>query len=295
MAPGNPRDSSARPAPIRRTRLVRWLGLLCITYICIVGLFMWFEESLIFPAPRYPSGDWVAEHVDREEVHFRSADGVPLHGWYFDHPSPKAHILYCHGNAEHVAYLGDYLSQLAQELDVAVFVFDYRGYGRSAGQPNESGVLADGQAALEWLASRAGIAPSQAVLVGRSLGGAIAIDLAATNGARGLILENTFSSIPDVAASHYPWLPVRLLMRTRFDSVSKIGRYRGPLLQCHGDCDEIVPFRCGRALFDAAGGEQKRFLSVRGGGHNDPPSPEYRQAVSEFLDSLVDHSAVVDD
>src|SRR5208283_3409033 len=117
---------------------------------------------------------------------------------------------------------------------VSVLVFDYRGYGKSEGKPDEPGVLADARAARTWLAQKSGVAENRVVLMGESLGGAVAVDLAA-DGARALILENTFSSMADVAAFHYPWAPVRLLMRTQFNSAAKIRSYRGPVFQSHGD------------------------------------------------------------
>src|SRR5439155_9610288 len=110
-------------------------------------------------------------------------------------------------------------------------VFDYRGYGKSEGVPTEEGLLRDAQAARRWLAQRTGVRESQMVLMGRSLGGAVAVHLAAEGGARGLILESTFSSLPDVAAEHLPWLLPYWMMTQRFDSAEKIKRYQGPLLQ----------------------------------------------------------------
>jgi uncharacterized protein len=143
-------------------------------------------------------------------------------------------------------------------------------------------VLADARAARAWLANRAGVPPQQIVLMGESLGGAVAVDLAA-DGARALIVENTFSSMPDVAAHHYPWAPVRLLMKTRFDSATKIRDYHGPLFQSHGDRDSIVPLEFAKRLFDAAN-EPKQFLLVQGGDHNDFRPPEYYDKLREFLE-----------
>jgi fermentation-respiration switch protein FrsA (DUF1100 family) len=111
------------------------------------------------------------------------------------------------------------------------------------------------------------------------------VDLAARDGARGLVLENTFSSLPDAAASHFKLLPVRRLMTTRLDSAAKIRDYHGPLLQTHGDADRVIPFELGKRLFEAAN-EPKQFVAVPGGGHNDPPSREYLQALDRFLDDL---------
>mgnify|MGYP001953384324 CR=1 FL=1 len=105
------------------------------------------ENKLIFPAPKYPSGDWNPNWLQYEDVDFKSVDGTALHGWFLDHPNPNAYLLYCHGNGEHVAYTASILDELRSTLDVAVFVFDYRGYGRSDGSPHEAGILADGEAA----------------------------------------------------------------------------------------------------------------------------------------------------
>jgi hypothetical protein len=117
------------------------------------------------------------------------------------------------------------------------------------------------------------------------MGAGVAVDLAAADGAVGLVLESAFTSLPDVAAVHYPWMPVRLLMRTRLDSLAKIASYHGPLLQSHADADEIVPIELGRRLFEAAN-EPKRFIVIEGGGHNDPQSEGYYSELAEFLESL---------
>jgi hypothetical protein len=145
--------------------------------------------------------------------------------------------------------------------------------------------LSDARAARAWLANRARVAESQIVLVGESLGTGVAVDLAAVDGARGLVLISAFTSLPDAAASHYPWLPVRLLMRNRLNSLAKIGDYHGPLLSVHGDADTIVPFALGRRLFEAAN-EPKRLVVAHGSDHNDPPTAEFYEAVDQFLGSL---------
>ena len=157
--------------------------------------------------------------------------------------------------------------------------------GGARASPNEAGILADARAARRWLAAREKIAERDVVLMGESLGGAVAVDLAARDGARALVLESTFTSLPDVAAYHYPWLPVRWAMRTRFDSLSKIGDYHGPLLKAHGDADTIVPMRFGRRLFEAAN-EPKKFLVMPGHDHNDGMPAEYYDDVAKFLDQL---------
>jgi fermentation-respiration switch protein FrsA (DUF1100 family) len=255
-------------------------------YLLILGLSMWLEGLLIYPTWQIPSGDWEPTDFTYRDVSFPSADGTSLHGWYFEHDQPVAHVLYCHGNGENVAHLGSYMDELREKYHISLFAFDYRGYGRSQGRPAEPGIIADGLAAQQWLAKEAGIDEDRIVLWGRSIGGAIAVQVAAQQGARGLILERTFSRLTDVAAHHYPWLPVRSLLRNRYDSLAHIRTFRGPLLQSHGTDDEVVPFELGKQLFEASQAEPKRFVAIQGGTHNGPSSKEYYTELREFLESI---------
>ena len=274
-----------RAGSIALSWLFKALRMVTLAYFGVLLVMLFLENWLIYPAPRYPDGDWEAAHLPHEDVHFTSADGTRLHGWFVEHPQPRAVVLYCHGNGEHIAYNDQFLKMLRDKLRVSVFAFDYRGYGRSEGQPFETGILADAEAAQAWVATRTGLAPTDIVLMGRSIGGGVAVHLASKNGARGLILESTFSSLPDVAARQFPWLPVRWLMKNRYDSRRKIADYRGPLLQSHGDCDELVPMQLGKELFAAAAGP-KEFYCVGGGDHNCMQPPDYYRKLDEFLGSL---------
>jgi fermentation-respiration switch protein FrsA (DUF1100 family) len=219
-------------------------------------------------------------------VYFEAADGVKLHGWYVPHPAPRASVLFSHGNGEHVARLAPMLGLLRSRAAVSVFAWDYRGYGRSPGKPSETNLLADARAAQLWLAAREGIRPEDVVLYGRSLGGAVAVGLAAEHPVRGMVLERTFADMVDTAAYHFPWLPVKWIMRNRFPSSQRIAAYQGPLLQSHGTADRIVPFEMGKKLFDAAATTNKRFFVVEGGDHNGPQPDEFYDALGEFLDAL---------
>jgi len=263
-------------------RLVRWL---LAGYLLVLVLLMFLEESLIFFPARFPEGDWEPPGLRFEDAWFQAADGTRLHGWYVPHSAPRARVLFCHGNAGNVSHRAGIVQMLQHHTGVAVLVFDYRGYGRSEGKPHEPGILADARAARAWLARRENIPESEIVLMGESLGGAVAVELAATDGARALILENTFSSLPDVAAHYYPWLPVRRLLRTRLDAAARIAAYHGPLLQSHGDADTIIPIEFGRRLFEAAH-QPKQFLTLPGLDHNDPHPPSYYDALAAFLDRL---------
>jgi fermentation-respiration switch protein FrsA (DUF1100 family) len=262
-------------------RVIRSLALI---YLGILVVMMFLERSLVFVPTRYPGGEWKPVDLVFEDAEFTAADGTRLHGWFVPHEQPRAVLLLAHGNAGNLTHRTDMLREF-HRLGAAVMIFDYRGYGRSEGSPSETGILSDARAARAWLAKRAAIDERQIVLVGESLGSGVAVDLAAADGARGLVLLSAFTTLPDAAASHYPWLPVRLLMRTRLNSLSKIANYRGPLLAVHGDADSIVPYALGRRLFEAAN-EPKRFVTIRHGDHNDPPSAEFYQAVDQFLDKL---------
>jgi fermentation-respiration switch protein FrsA (DUF1100 family) len=193
-------------------------------------------------------------------------------------------MLIAHGNGGNLTHRRDLL-EILHELGVSAMIFDYRGYGRSSGSPTEGGILADARAARGWLAERAGVREADVVLFGESLGGGVMVDLAAADGARALVLESTFTSLPDVAAFHYPWLPVRLLMRTKLNSAAKIAGYHGPLLQFHGDADTIIPLAIGERLFEAAG-EPKQLVVIRGADHNDPHTREFVAALDQFLARL---------
>jgi fermentation-respiration switch protein FrsA (DUF1100 family) len=244
------------------------------------------ERSLVYPRPSRERGDWRPRWLRPQNVWFRSADNTKLHGWYVPNPDARRLALYCHGNGEHVADQANLVFRLQSYLAATVFVFDYRGYGRSRGKPHERGCVADGMAAQRWLAEREGVNPSDIVLVGRSLGGAVAVALAAEQGARALVLENTFSKMTDAAAHLYPWLPVRLVMSNRYNSLRRIKNYHGPVFQCHGTGDDIVPMELGRRLFEAAPGRMKHFHEVPYGGHHDTPPPAYYAALANFLEQV---------
>jgi len=262
-------------------RGLRWL----LAFFLVVLLAMTFLETwLVYPIPPVESGDWHPAGLDFADVWFASQDGTRLHGWFVERPQAKRAILYCHGNGEDVSMNAGVVAQLSDVLDASVFLFDYRGYGHSEGTPNEAGCIADGLAAQRWLAERIGKQPSDVVVMGRSIGAAIAIAIAAEQGARALVLVNAFSRLTDVAGLHFRWLPVKLVMKNRYDSVARICHYAGPVFQSHGTADWIVPIQLGRELFAAAPTTQKRFLEIADRGHNDPEPANFYRELADFLD-----------
>ena len=274
-------------------RSIRSFGPLIVFAMFSAGCFSpvvrKFETSQVFQPSVYPKGDWNPSGLAYEDAFFQAADGTHLHGWFLSHPEARAVVLFAHGNAGNLSHRREMLEELRDRQQVSVMMFDYRGYGRSEGKPHEAGLLQDARAARRWLANRTGHSESEIVLMGRSLGGGVMVDLAVHDGAPALVLVNTFNSLVDVAEHHISWLPADKLMVNRLDSISKIGRYDGPVLQTHGDRDRVVPYEFALELFGAAK-SPKQFVMVPGGGHNDPLSDEFHAAFDELIGSLASNS-----
>ena len=246
----------------------------------------WFEHRQIY-APS-PVLDAAPELLGRpfEEVWFTASDGVRLHGWFFpaDAGSPRAEIAFMllHGNAGNISHrLPFYEAWLG--LGVNVFAFDYRGFGRSEGRATEEGTYRDAQAAAAWLRAR-GFAPERIVAIGKSLGGGVASELALREPLGGLILHNTFTSIPDVGAELFPWLPVRRLHTIRYDTVAKLPRIVAPVLVMHSPEDDLIGFHHGERNF-AAARDPKMFWKLAGA-HNaalDADRAQYLAGLEKFL------------
>lgn len=257
---------------------------------------MLFERSMIYYPTRYPDGTWDTEALvagtgaTLESCFFPTADGVTLNAWWF-RPSPTARpaptaatvLLWFHGNAGNLSYRADMMLDLGR-IPVQVFIVDYRGYGRSDGSPSEEGLFRDGEAAWRYLTAARNVPADRVVVFGKSLGGAVAVSLASKVVPAGLVVQSSFTSVPAMAAHHFPFIP-RALIRTRMDSRSKIGRVRCPILVIHSPQDEIVPFALGRALYDAAP-EPKRLVEVPGASHNDTwlvGGEQYLDALRSFI------------
>lgn len=242
------------------------------------------DELLLFFPSKYPTGDWHPKDLKFEDVWFSADDHTRLYGWYCPCDKPRATVLITHGNAGHVASRAHWLRYLQSEARVATFLFDYRGYGRSEGIPTVEGVLMDARAARTKLREIARLEDSQMLLMGESLGGAIAVQLAAESAPRGLVLQSTFSSLKDVADIHYPKLSW-LVPPTKLNSAAQIPRYHGPLLQSHGTEDRTIPLGLGEKLFHAAN-EPKGFVKIPGADHNNWLTKEYLARLDKFIDSL---------
>ena len=222
-----------------------------------------------------------------EDSFYASEDGIRLHSWWCTPPEPTANgpvFLLFHGNAGNLSHRAVFALELAARTGAEVVLAGYRGYGRSDGKPSEDGLYADARAAWGLITTEREIDPGRIVVFGKSLGGAVAVNLATETGPAGLIVESSFTSIPDMAARHYPFVP-KSLIRTRMDSLAKIGNVGCPLLVIHSRADQVVPFDLGRTLYEAAR-EPKTFYEVERAGHNETwlvGGPPYFDAVADFV------------
>lgn len=221
-----------------------------------------------------------------EEVYLSTEDGVRIHTFFLPSPGASRAILFLHGNAGNASHRLPNAAELVR-LGSHVLLLDYRGYGLSEGSPSESGVYADARAGLAYLEEEVGIPVERVVVFGRSLGGAVAVDLVQDRPVAALILESTFPSVSAMAARLFGF-SLGPLAPVRFDSTRKIHRLRAPLLFFHGDRDEIVPYELGQQLFEAAP-EPKTFETIRGAGHNDTVQVggrKYFERIRQFLDEV---------
>jgi fermentation-respiration switch protein FrsA (DUF1100 family) len=242
------------------------------------------RRLMYFPDARVPSLAAIGTS-GVEAVSFPSEDGETLRGWFFPVPGGAAFTaLVFNGNAGNRAYRVD-LAEALRARHVAVLLFDYRGFGDSTGRPTESGLFADARAARAWLLARAEVDAGRLVYVGESLGAGVAVRLASEQPPAALVLRSPFTSMTEVAALHYPMLPVRWLLRDRYASIEHIARVTAPVLVVAGDHDSIVPLAQSRTLYDAIR-SRKAFVVVPGVDHNDAAlthGPLLIEAIVTFL------------
>jgi hypothetical protein len=247
--------------------------------VLIGGLYVFQRHLLYFPDVTRPElGDLAALGV--REITLKTADRLSLLSWYLPPRDGHPVIAYFHGNGGHIEYRAERLRRFARS-GYGVLMAEYRGYGGNLGTPSESGLVADGAAALDFLGGE-GIAPNRIVIYGESLGSGVAVPLAAQREVASLILEAPFTSVAEVAQHHYSFIPASALVRDRFDSLAGIADVRAPILILHGERDRIVPVRFGRALFDAAPEPKELWLS-RDAGHEDLVRYGAFEAVLDFL------------
>jgi len=275
-------DSRKRQARLKQ--VARSLAVLGLLYVML----RWFEQSQVYQ----PSRELEASPTDLgrpfEEVRFLTSDGVALHGWFFPAAtnSPRARLafLICHGNGGNISHrLG--LCGALLETGASVFLFDYRGYGRSEGRPGEEGTYRDAQAAHAWLRQK-GLRGEHLIAYGESLGGGVVSELALRETLGGVVLQSTFTSLPEIGAELFPWLPVRLISTIKYDTRAKLPRIRVPVLVMHSRTDDLARFHHGERNFAAA--NRPKFFCALSGTHNEAvwTQTAYREALEKFLIQL---------
>ena len=245
--------------------LFRVALLALVIYATLVLVVFLFQSRLVF-LPDIAGRELVATPdqvgLAYDEVRLATSDGETLHGWWLPQVDARTTVIFFHGNAGNISHRFDTL-EIFRRLGVNVLIFDYRGYGQSSGQPSEAGVYEDARSAWEWVVGEQGIDSEDIVLFGRSMGGAIAAWLATQVSAGGLIVESSFTSVPDIGAEVYRWLPVRWVARIRFPTVDYVSEVDMPVLVIHSRDDEIIPFHHGERIVEAAR-EPKELVAISG-------------------------------
>jgi fermentation-respiration switch protein FrsA (DUF1100 family) len=222
-------------------------------------------------------------HLNYEEVYLITEDGKKLHGWFFPQEGEFPVILFCHGNAGNISHRLDNVRLLLKQK-LQVFIFDYRGYGKSSGRPSEKGLYQDGLAAYNYLTGKRHLRPGQIIIFGRSLGAAVAIEVALQKRVRSVIIESAFTSTRGMARSMWLFSLISRLLPAHYNNQKKIAALDVPKLFIHSEDDEIVPFSMGQKLF-ATATAPKYFLPLKGAGHNDTyvvGGDRYFRAIANF-------------
>ncbi|MCZ6690501.1 MAG: alpha/beta hydrolase [Planctomycetota bacterium] len=245
------------------------------------------ENRLIYRPMRELRGDPSRIGIPFEDTSIASADDVRLHGWWVPEREAGLAVLVLHGNSGNISYILEQIA-LFHALGVGILAVDYRGYGRSDGRPTEGGLYRDADAALRYLHEVRRFPLDRIVVFGKSLGGAVAVNLASKERVGGLIIESTFTTLKEFVRRFIRALPVHLLVQSRFDSLGKIRGVAGPILAIHGEEDEVVPIDLGRRLIEAAVVE-KEFFAVPGANHDNVlrvGGDDYRTRLQSFFDQL---------
>lgn len=269
-------------------RTVKIAAVVGTSLVAVVGLFWTAQRKLIY-FPTQAVGEVSAVSPDSEEVLFVTADGLTLSAWWVpasDSPNGFTIVVF-HGNGGNRSDRAPIARSLA-ERGYNVLLTDYRGYGGNPGKPSEAGLILDAKAAIAYAESRPEVDRTKLVYFGESLGAAVAIAVAREKPPSALVLRSPFTSLPDVARAHYPYLPTDLLLRDRFPSIDAIRTLDVPVLVVAGSHDTIVPIAQSREIYEASPGP-KQFLTIGGADHNDPAlthGPLLIDEISAFLDGI---------
>ncbi len=253
---------------MKALKMLLWIPIIIIgVYLALMIYIYLNQDKMVF----YPTDDFSLQPeqlgLTYENIQIEIHKDTIIHGWFFpskDSTDSKA-VLFCHGNAGNISHRLE-TAQYLHDLGVAVFMFDYRGYGYSTGEPSEEGVYNDAENSLDWLVQTKNYKPEDIIIFGRSLGGAVAVELAGRVQSGGLIVESSFTTVGDLGKKMFPIFPIKSLIRYSFNSLDKIAKISTNKLITHSPDDEMIPFQMGKKLFEAAK-EPKQFVSLSGG-HN---------------------------
>lgn len=270
----------------RLHRITRFGVLTGYLYVAALVVLLALEDRFLFPAATV-ARSWCEppEYLQVREITVVSASGDHIHAWFTapqDWEPYHGAVLLSHGNGSNLSRLSGRAYRWRESLGRAVLLYDYPGYGKSSGRPSEQGCYAAGEAAVRWLAEVQGVPAREIVLVGESMGGAIAVELATRHRVRLLVLHGAFTSFPDMAQTRVPCYPCRYLVRNHMDNEAKIGLVQCPVLITHGTADSVVPFCQGERLF-AAAHEPKQFIRMEGHGHGPPNKEDFFETAKVFL------------
>jgi fermentation-respiration switch protein FrsA (DUF1100 family) len=240
--------------------------ILVLSYFLMLVIVYFKQDGMLYHPEKEIGKTPMDIPLDFDEVAIKTKDGITISGWYIPAEHEKGVVLICHGNAGNVSHRLDTI-RIFHRLNLSVLIFDYRGYGRSEGKPSEEGTYLDAEAAWEYLVHGKKKPPQQIIIFGRSLGGAVAAEVAMRKNPAILIIESSFISVPEIGKSLYPWLPVKLLSKYKYATMDKMGSIHCPTLVIHSPEDEIVPFRHGEQIY-AKALQPKEFLKIEGG-HNE--------------------------
>jgi pimeloyl-ACP methyl ester carboxylesterase len=244
---------------------------------------MWLIENRLVFYPT-PASEWWNDAPEPaiQDVFYGSPAGSKIHAWYLPARSESPVLVLFPGNAGNLSGRGQTLVRIRERLGTSVLIFDYPGYGKSEGKPNEERCYDAAEGAIRWLRAEKAAPAGQLILYGESLGGGVATEMARRHSCRALVLVKTFTLLPAAAKRHYPWLPCHWLMSNRFDNLSKLPEIHAPVFIASATQDRVVPYEHGERLLQAAN-EPKQFFRDAGSDHNDPLPDEFWDALKAFL------------
>jgi len=254
-------------------------ALLCLLMFFFQKYLIYFPDKTLFFTPNHIN-------LVYEETHFKTSDDLSINGWLIPADSSEYVLIFCHGNAGNISHRLESI-QIFNRLSLDVFIFDYRGFGKSEGQIDEEGTYLDALGAWDFLVAEKRYDPKKIIIFGRSLGSGIASWLAREKQPAALILESSFTSLPDLGAKLYPLFPVHFLSRYHYPTFDNLQYINCPKLFIHSKGDEIIPFSLGLENFKSAS-EPKMFLEIQGS-HNDAfmvSGSKYMEGIHKFISNL---------